>query len=252
MEFVTTKGEAPVREYRWLLMDADNTLFDFDAAEEYALTRTLVRFGLSPTAPLKARYREINSGLWLEYDKGRITQEALGPKRFQLLFETAEFSGEPGDPQQWSSFFLDNLADCPTLMPGAEQLCYRLSGRYILALATNGISRVQRRRLKASPLARYFEDRVFISGEMGCRKPEKAYFDAVLSSLGVGNQRGKVLVVGDSLSSDIRGAFQSRLDSAWLRRPGVSPGVIRPTYEVESLAQLGRLLGVDHYVNIPL
>ena len=134
-------------EYRWLLLDADNTLFDFDAAEEYALTRTLVRFGLPPVPQLKARYREINSGLWLEYDRGRITQEALGPKRFQLLFETSEFSGEPGDPQQWSDFFLDRLADCPTLMPGAEQLCRRLSARYILSLTTNGISHVQRRRL---------------------------------------------------------------------------------------------------------
>lgn len=239
-------------QYRWLLMDADNTLFDFDAAEEYALTRTLIHFGLSPTPTLKAKYREINSGLWSEYDKGRITQETLGPRRFQLLFETSEFSGEPGDPQQWSAFFLDSLADCPALMPGAEQLCYRLSRRYILALTTNGISRVQRKRLKASPLERYFEDRVFISGEMGCRKPEKAYFDAVLSALGVGSQRSRVLVIGDGLSSDIKGAFQSRLDSVWLRRPGAKAGVPNPTYVVESLAQLEQLLGVDRYVNIPL
>ncbi len=239
-------------EYRWLLLDADNTLFDFDAAEEYALTRTLIRFGLSPTPPLKARYREINSALWLEYDRGRITQEALGPKRFQLLFETSEFSGGPGDPRQWSAFFLDSLADCPTLMPGAEQLCRRISSRYILSLTTNGISHVQRKRLKASPLARYFEDRVFISGEMGCRKPEKAYFDAVLSSLGVGSQRGKVLVIGDSLSSDIKGAFQSRLDSVWLHRPGAKAGAVKPTYEVESLPQLGQLLGAERYISISL
>lgn len=238
-------------QYRWLLMDADNTLFDFDAAEEFALTRTLVRFGLSPTAELKARYRSINSALWLDYDQGKITQEALGPKRFQLLFETAEFSGQPGDPAEWSGFFLDSLADCPTLLPGAEALCRRLSDRYILSLTTNGVSRVQRRRLKNSPLARYFGERVFISGEMGCRKPEKAYFDAVLSSLGIsGPQRSQALVVGDSLSSDIKGAFLSRLDSVWLRRPGAKAGAVKPTYEVGSLAQLSKLLGVERYVNI--
>ena len=240
-------------QYRWLLMDADNTLFDFNAAEDYALTRTLIHYGISPTAQVKTRYRAINSRLWLDYDQGKITQEALGPRRFQLLFEASEFSGEPGDPEQWSAFFLNSLADCPTLLPGAEKLCYRLSDRYILSLTTNGVSHVQRRRLKSSPLARYFGDRVFISGEMGCRKPEKAYFDAVLSALGVtGPQRSKVLVIGDSLSSDIKGAFASRLDSVWLRNPGSSAGVMKPTYEVDSLSQLAQLLGVDRYVNIPL
>ena len=242
-----------MNQYRWLLMDADNTLFDFNAAEEFALTRTLVRYGVAPTGEVKARYRAINSQLWLDYDQGKITQEALGPRRFQLLFETSEFSGEPGDPIQWSAFFLSSLAECPTLIPGAEKLCRRLSDHYILSLTTNGISQVQRKRLKNSPLARYFEDRVFISGEMGCRKPEKAYFDAVLSALNVaGPQRSKVLVIGDSLSSDIKGAFQSRLDSVWLRNPGVKAGAIKPTYEVASLAQLAQLLCSDRYINISL
>ena len=67
--------------YRWLLMDADNTLFDFDAAEDYALSRTLVSHNLSPTPELKAQYQRINSALWADFDQGRISQEALGPKR---------------------------------------------------------------------------------------------------------------------------------------------------------------------------
>ena len=114
-------------QYRWLLLDADNTLFDFNAAEEFALTRTLIRYGVSPTAEVKARYRAINSALWLDYDHGKISQDALGPKRFQLLFEMEEFPGQPGDPGQWSDFFLSCLSECSTLMPGAEKLCHRLS-----------------------------------------------------------------------------------------------------------------------------
>lgn len=239
-------------QYKWLLLDADNTLFDFNAAEEFALTRTLIRFGVSPTAEVKARYRAINSALWLDYDQGKITQQALGPRRFQLLFETSEFSGEPGDPEQWSAFFLNSLADCPTLMPGAEKLCYRLSGRYILALTTNGISQVQRKRLKNSPLERYFGDRVFISGEMGCRKPERRFFDLVLNDLGAAKRKNQVLVIGDSLSSDIAGAFNARLDSVWLHWPGVKAGVVKPTYEVEDLAQLTRLLGIGQLLPFSL
>lgn len=235
--------------YRWLLLDADNTLFDFDAAEDYALSRTLVSHDVAPTPQLKARYRVINSALWAAYDQGKLSQEALGPRRFQQLFEE---TGLSGDPEEWSQSFLRSLAGCPTLLPGAESLCRKLSSRYILSLTTNGISQVQRQRLKDSPLAPYFGDRVFISGEMGCRKPEKAYFDAVLEALGAKMQRSKVLVIGDSLSSDIRGAFNARLDSVWLRRPGAKAGALKPTYEVENLPQLSQLLGTDRLVHDPI
>lgn len=239
-------------QYRWLLMDADNTLFDFSAAEEFALTRTLIRYGLSPSPEIRAGYQAINSKLWTDYDQGKISQEALGPKRFEVLFCGMGYKGSREEAREWSEFYLDCLADCPTLMPGAEKLCHRLSERYILALTTNGVSRVQRKRLKSSPLERYFGDRVFISGEMGCRKPERAYFDKVLSTLEVpSRQRHRVLVVGDSLTSDIKGAFLSRLDSVWLRNPGAKAGTMQPTYEVESLSQLAQLLGAERYVNIP-
>lgn len=236
-----------MNQYRWLLMDADNTLFDFNAAEEFALTRTLIRHGLTPSAEIKDCYRTINSGLWTACDRGEISTDALVVKRFSLFFEAQGIEGEPGE---WNDFYLNSLADCPTLLPGAEALCRKLASQYILSLATNGVPFVQRRRLAASPLARFFKDRVFISGEMGCRKPEKEFFEKILDALGARNQKGKVLVVGDSLTSDIRGAFNARLDSVWLRWPSSKSGPIRPTYEVENLAQLAQLLGVERHVMI--
>ena len=232
--------------YKWLLLDADNTLFDFTAAEDFALTRTLIRFGESVSDEIKAGYRKINAALWVAHDKGELDQNALGPKRFRL-FHTA--FGIQGNPVEWNTFYLNALADCPTLIPGAESLCRRLSERYILALTTNGVPFVQWRRLEKSPLARYFKkDRVFISGEMDCRKPQKAYFDKVLEALGVRTHRSQVLVIGDSLSSDIRGAFNAHLDSVWIHWPSAKPGIVKPTYEVENLAQLAQLLSVDRYV----
>ena len=235
--------------YQWLLFDADNTLFDFDAAEEYALCRTLTHFGVEATDRVKNIYKKGNRALWDAFEQGKISQERILAQRFTLFLEAA---GLEGDGKAWNQFYMESLAGCSVLLPGAEDLCRRASQHYTLCLATNGVPFIQRSRLEHSPIARFFGDRVFISGEMDCRKPEKAYFDAVLSSLGVGNQRGKVLVIGDSLSSDVKGAFQSRLDSVWLRRPGAKAGALKPTYEVESLAQLGQLLGADRYVNIPL
>lgn len=231
--------------YKWLLMDADNTLFDFTSAEDFALTRTLLRFGAPVSAEIKDGYRKINAALWVAHEKGEIEQDALSVKRFRL-FHTA--FGIQGDPREWNRFYLNALADCPTLIPGAESLCRRLSERYILALTTNGVPFVQRRRLEKSPLAHYFKDRVFISGEMDCRKPQKVYFDKVLQALDVRTRRAQVLVIGDSLSSDIRGAFNAHLDSVWIHWPSAKPGIVKPTYEVENLAQLAQLLSVDRYV----
>ena len=68
-----------------------------------------------------------------------------------------------------------------------------------------------------------------------------------MDALGAKMQRSKVLVIGDSLSSDIRGAFNSRLDSVWLRRPGAKAGAMKPTYEVDSLSQLSQLLAPSGY-----
>ena len=183
-----------MREYRWLLMDADNTLFDFNAAEEFALTRTLLHYGISPTEEAKAGYHAINNALWAASDQGKITQQALMNERFVRFFEAR---GIQGNSAEWNQFFLEQLSQCSVLLPGAEALCRKLSQKYILALCTNSAAPfVARRRLENSPLARFFGDRVFISGEMGCHKPEKAYFDKVLETLGATKHKADVLVIG--------------------------------------------------------
>lgn len=226
--------------YHWLLLDADNTLFDFDGSEAFALNQTMVHFGVAPDSRLRDAYHFINVQYWTAFDNGEISQEDLVNERFSLFVETF---GLPGDGKSWNDFYREALANTHLLLPGAERACRRLSDFYTLSLITNGVSYTQRKRLKASPLARYFEDRVFISGEMGCRKPDKEYFAAVLNALGARTRRGQCLVIGDSLSSDIRGAFNAKLDSVWIRPAGAqAPGIIQPTYQVSDLNALTQLL----------
>ena len=81
--------------YKWLLMDADNTLCDFTAAEDFALTRTLIRFGVPVSAQIKEGYRKINAALWVAHDKGELSQDALGPKRFHLFHTAYGIQGDP-------------------------------------------------------------------------------------------------------------------------------------------------------------
>lgn len=228
-----------MNSYQWLLFDADNTLFDFDSAEEHTLTRTLLHFGQDAEKKVKQLYHRINDELWKRHEMGELSREQLSVRRFEILFQALNIQG---DPVAWNDYYLQTLSQCATLLPGAESLCRRAAQKYTLALITNGAPFVQRRRLELSPLGQFFGDRVFISGEMGCRKPEKIYFEKVLDALGARNQRGKVLVIGDSLSSDIRGAFNAQLDSVWLHWPSAKAGAIKPTYEVENLAQLTEFL----------
>ena len=111
-----------------------------------------------------------------------------------------------------------------------------------MALVPHGVDFVPLERLQGSPLERFFADRVYISGEMGCRKPEKIFFEKALKDLGAERQSGKVLVIGDSLSSDIRGAFNARLDSLWFDRSGKGEGHPKPTYRATSFADMEKLL----------
>lgn len=235
--------------YRWLLFDADDTLFDFHSAQDFSLTKTLIHFGLEPTADRKERFKAINASLWAAFDRGEVTQEALVVERYARFLAQ---EGVEGDPAAWNDYGLKALSENPVLLPGAERLCRGLAEKYTLALITNGVPYVQRARLEASPIARYFGNRVYISGEMGCRKPEKRFFDLVLEDLGATRSKSQVLVVGDSLSSDITGAFNARLDSVWLHWPSAKPGIVQPTYKVDSLAQLAKLLGTDRLLPFSL
>lgn len=226
---------------KYLLFDADNTLFDFDAAEDFALGETLPAFGFPASEANKAAYRAVNSALWAAFDRGELGQEDLALRRFA---ELAQVLGSPAPPQAWSERYLDALSRGGQLLPGAEALCAELSGRYRLVLATNGIPRVQRARLSASPVAPYFEDRVFISGELSCRKPEKVYFDRILTALAAGPDQ--CVVIGDSLSTDILGANNAGLKSIWYdpkHRPADGPGV--PDHTVHDFARLRALLALS-------
>ena len=64
-------------KYYCILFDADNTLLDFDAAENKALAETLVEYGIEPDAGTVQTYRDINSELWRQLEKGQIRRDKL-------------------------------------------------------------------------------------------------------------------------------------------------------------------------------
>lgn len=222
------------QRYTCVLIDADNTLLDFDATECQALRRTMERRGLPYNKETQARYAAINRALWDAYHRGEIKQEWLKGERFRRF--GAEL-GWSGDERAWDAEYLDALGDCGTPLPGALELLKALKPHCRIGLATNGLQKVQRRRLAGNPIAAYL-DGVFISQEMGIGKPHKEYFDQVLQAMKAAPET--TVMVGDDLLSDIQGAINAGLDSIWYSRKGGSSPL--PTYTVTALGDVAKIV----------
>ena len=226
-------------KYEWLLFDADNTLFDYDKAEAAALASTFEHFQLPFDQEAAAAYRRINGRIWIEFEQGLISQEALRAERFVRLFQ---FLHIDTDAEDFSAEYLHQLGLGTFLIPGADALLAALNPRCQLLLITNGIPDVQRPRLAASTIQQHFP-KIVISGEVGAAKPDPKIFDAAFRLMGWPS-REKVLIIGDSISSDIRGGQDYGIDTCWYNPNGRVPaGNVQPTYEIRELQQILVIVG---------
>ena len=196
--------------YHCLLLDVDGTLLDFDAAEHKAFRETMEHFGLPSDDAAEQTYRAINKELWAALEKGQIKRDRLVCERFARLLKELEAQG---DPARINEYYLDRLAEHPDPMPGALEAVRELAEVATLAVVTNGVEHVQRKRLADSGLEQYM-DGVFISQRLGVEKPSRRFFEIALKQLGVEN-RSKVLVVGDSLTADVQGGKNAGLAACW-------------------------------------
>lgn len=225
--------------YSVLLLDADGTLFDYDRAEGYALETTCGELGLDyePERDLPV-YRRINAEMWRAFERGEIDPGTLSIERFRRFLESA---GARADPAEMADRYLGHLAEGSFLIPGALDVVRELASLARLAVITNGLSRVQRSRFSGSGLSEYVEHLV-ISDEVGSQKPEPRIFDVALAPFN-GVSRDEVLIVGDSLTSDIAGGGRYGIATCWYNPEGrENPDGPVPTHEVHSLAELPGLL----------
>lgn len=222
--------------YRWLLFDADGTLFDYDNAELTALELTLERFGYAMEAETHALYRQLNGDLWAELEAGTVTAEALRFLRFERLFAALDLPVASG--REAGEYYLVELASHGTLLPGAEDVVRSCARHSRMAIITNGLADVQRKRLGDSPIVDLFET-ITISDEIGIAKPDRRIIDLTLDSMG-DPPREEVLIIGDSLSSDIQGGINAGIDTCWLSPNGSEApvGGPAPTHRISVLEEL--------------
>lgn len=222
----------------FLFLDLDDTILDFRKAERIAIGKTFRAHGLDPTEAVMTRYSAINKAHWEMLERGELTREQVLVKRFEALF--AE-QGIAGDPAAVQATYEKNLAIGHYFLPGAEEAVEALSKKYRLFLASNGTAKVQAGRLTSANLYRFFE-KVFVSQEIGHNKPSIHYFNACFAQI-PGFDKSKAMMVGDSLTSDIRGGSNAGILTCWVN-PSHKPRdpEIHADYEIEALSQLEALL----------
>lgn len=183
-----------------LLIDIDNTIIDFGKSSALAMKLSFEERGLCYNDTVYTVFHQVNDGLWQQIEQKTFAKERLREVRWNLIFERL---GIDADGEEFELIFKKYLAKCAEKVDGAEEMLSYLKGKYILCAASNGPHFEQFSRLEECGLLQYF-DHVCVSEDAGADKPDEKFFEYCMSKL-CGISRNEVMIIGDSLSADIRG-----------------------------------------------
>ncbi len=225
--------------YKYLLFDADGTLYDFKASERIALEEVFKHYGIPYTQENIEVYHQANARCWKEFEKDVITMAELKPKRFADFFSLMGIDLTLDEAEEASRIYTEGLAEEGIMIEGAIEVLEKLYGKYELVMITNGIANVQRGRIHTSNTGHFYKD-IIISEEIGVQKPKKDFFDITLERIDAASH--ECLVIGDSLSSDILGGVNSNIDTLYLHLGTQAEGDRIWTYDAASYEELLDLL----------
>lgn len=221
-----------------VLLDLDNTILDFNTAERRALSRAFQTMGLDFNDDIAALYHKINNRHWEMLEDGILTRDQVLVRRFEALYREL---GREGDAVRTQALYEGYLAEGHWFLPGAEALLKSLRGRCRLFICSNGVQRVQDGRIASAGIAPYFE-KIFISEHMGANKPDARFFELCFSQI-PDFARERTIILGDSLSSDIRGGRNAGILTCWYNPTGKqNGGSVTPDYEIRDLAEFEGIL----------
>lgn len=223
-----------------ILWDLDNTLLDFPAAERVALRQTFADFSLGfCTEEQIARFSVLNLSWWKRLERGEITKAQLLPGRFQEFFQA---EGVPCTAyEDFNAAYQDHLGDTVVFLDDSDRLVRDLKGRVKQYAVTNGTRRAQERKLAKSGLGELL-DGVFISEDVGAEKPSLDFFRPVLQAIGPYDKQ-ELLLIGDSLTSDMEGGRRAGIPCCWYNPAGAAaPADLPLRYEIRNLNQVRQIV----------
>jgi 2-haloacid dehalogenase len=170
-------------------------------------------------------------------ERKEMTRQQVLEGRFAVLFQEL---GVPVDAAECSRHYTENLAVGHYYLPGAREAVEQLSKKYKLYLTSNGTAWVQRSRLRSTDIEQFFSG-IFISQEIGFNKPAIEYFEGCFAQI-PDFDPAKAMIVGDSLSSDIKGGRNAGIATCWVNPKHKTADIVKPDYEIEDLTRLEALL----------
>lgn len=226
-----------MKEYRFLLFDADGTLLDFDsdmAAAFPAMYEICFASQKPYSQELFDLYETCNAKWWKKLERGECTKPELVVKRFEEFMEKA---GLQGDAVKINELYFQQLEKGGNVLPGALELLRDLAPHYEIYIVTNGNAATQKPRLARSGVMEYAKA-YFVSEEAGAAKPDPAYFHYVFQHI-PDFDKEKAIVIGDSLGSDILGAKNIGLPCIWYNpKAETDPYSLPKEYTAKSFAEL--------------
>lgn len=226
-----------------LLFDLDNTILDFDSGERAALKDAFRKFRIEPTGKLLEDYHRINIKYWEKLERGELSRIEVLEGRFDEVFRLYDIdcTGE-----KIQSVYEKNLGDHYDFMPGAKELLEKLYEKNDLYIVSNGCAEVQSSRIAGAGLRKYFKD-FFVSENIGFDKPDARFFDVCFFSI-PDFEKERTIIIGDSLTSDIKGGKNAGIKTCWLNMTGKPVPVFdRPDFVISSPEELPEKL--KDYIN---
>lgn len=226
-----------IPKYKFILFDADGTLFDYDMAECIALRKTFEKYCFIFNEDIHNMYREINSSMWKEFENGKINKLNLQTGRFERLLNEFNYKA---DANEFNLLYLDILAESGHLIEGALEVCKELSQFCTLAIATNGIARTQKGRLKNSLIQPYISH-IIVSEDAGFKKPHNGFFQYAFDTCKMQDKKSTI-IIGDSLSADIKGGIDFGIATCWYNPNGIGTADLKADYEIKHLNDLLKII----------
>lgn len=222
--------------YKVVIIDLDNTLIDFDYMEKCSLKHCLGSFGLPVTQEVINRYVTINQALWDGLELGQYKKSEILTLRFERLLNEFNLNGNPVDMNQT---YLGGMANYLKMMDGASELLEYIKDKYTVVMMTNGVTSAQNAKLDKGHLRQYF-DHILISDEVGSHKPNVKIFEHMMSLIGH-FEKSEMIIIGDSLTSDMQGGINFKIDTCWYN-PDKKDSDQKLTYTIEHLSDLLNIL----------
>ena len=244
--------------YKAIFIDIDDTLLDYvpccrEAFDE-AMKVLSTEYGIQSTDQITQDqlfelFFGISGRLFSEAKRGLHTIAEvmeLYPREFvERMSELADDRVRNLEMEQRTDTFKHAFraawGETHTLVDGAKECLEALQHKgYRLFAASNSFGHLQRSRLERAGILDYFEN-TYISMDIGYDKPDIRFYEHALRACGLA--ANEVLMVGDSMTTDIVGAKKAGLGTCFFnRRPEEKSAEKVADYEIRSLSELLAIL----------